>query len=76
MNKLVITGPNKAEFIKTDIPKINESQILVKTICTAISTGTEIRVYEGIPLIKTINSCFLTCLGITQLKMDILLLVK
>jgi len=52
MNKLVITGPNKAEFIKTDIPKINESQILVKTICTAISTGTEIRVYKGISIDK------------------------
>jgi threonine dehydrogenase-like Zn-dependent dehydrogenase len=52
MNKLVITGPNKAEFIKTDIPRINESQILVKTICTAISTGTEIRVYKGISIDK------------------------
>ena len=53
MNKLVITGPNKAEFIETDIPRINESQILVKTICTAISTGTEIRVYRGISIDAT-----------------------
>ena len=52
MHKLVITGSNKAEFIEVDIPKISSKQILVKTICTAISTGTEIRVYNGISIDK------------------------
>ena len=50
MNKLLITGPNKAELVKTAIPAINTNQILIKTICTAISTGTEIRVYRGISI--------------------------
>ena len=50
MKKLVVTGPNTADFITTEIPSINTNQILVKTICTAISTGTEIRVYKGISI--------------------------
>ena len=50
MHKLVITGSNKAEFVEIEIPTINKEQILVKTTCTAISTGTEIRVYKGISI--------------------------
>ena len=60
MHKLVITGSNKAEFIEVDIPKISTKQILVKTICTAISTGTEIRVYNGISIDKNNSLMFPT----------------
>ena len=60
MHKLVITGSNKAEFIEVDIPKISSKQILVKTICTAISTVTEIRVYNGISIDKNNSLMFPT----------------
>ena len=50
MQRLIITGPCKAQFEDVPIPKCQSDGILVKTLVTAISTGTEIRVYRWIPV--------------------------
>ena len=50
MQRLIITGPCKTEFEDIPTPKCSNDGILVKTLVTAISTGTEIRVYRWIPV--------------------------
>ena len=48
--RLVITGPRKAGFQEVPDPGCPADGLLVRARMTAISTGTELRVYRGIPV--------------------------
>ena len=48
MKRLLITGPKKAEFADAPLPGCPSNGVLVKAKVTAISAGTEVRVYRGI----------------------------
>ncbi len=48
--RLVIRGPRQAEFEEVPVPECTSDGILVRARTTAISTGTELRVYRGIPV--------------------------
>ena len=50
MKRLVVTGPRQVEFEDVPIPDCPRDGVLAKAIVTAISTGTEIRVYRRIPV--------------------------
>ena len=50
MKRLVVTGPRQVEFEDVPIPECPRDGVLAKAIVTAISTGTEIRVYRWIPV--------------------------
>ena len=50
MKRLVVTGPRQVEFEDVPIPECPRDGILAKAIVTAISTGTEIRVFRWIPV--------------------------
>ncbi len=50
MKRLVVTGPRQVEFEDVSIPDCPRDGVLAKAIVTAISTGTEIRVYRRIPV--------------------------
>ena len=50
MKRLVITGPRQASFDDVDIPECPPDGLLVRANVTAVSTGTEIRVYRYIPV--------------------------
>lgn len=41
MRQIVFTEYAKAELLSTQCPELNENSVLIKTVCTAISTGTE-----------------------------------
>jgi len=41
------TGPGQVEIRKTSLPPLTHGQMLVETICSAISPGTEMLVYRG-----------------------------
>ena len=48
--RLVIRGPRQAEFEDVSVPECPPNGLLVRARTTAISTGTELRVYRGIPV--------------------------
>lgn len=50
MKRLVITGPRQASFDDVDVPDCPPDGLLVRANVTAVSTGTEIRVYRYIPV--------------------------
>lgn len=50
MKRLVITGPRQASFDDVDVPECPPDGLLVRANVTAVSTGTEIRVYRYIPV--------------------------
>ena len=50
MKRLVVTGPKQVEFEEISIPKCLDNGLLVKSVATAVSTGTELRVYRWIPV--------------------------
>ena len=50
MKRLVITGPRQASFDDVDIPDCPPDGLLIRANVTAVSTGTEIRVYRFIPV--------------------------
>ena len=50
MKRLVVTGPRQVEFQDVPIPDCPRDGVLAKAIATAISTGTETRVYRRIPV--------------------------
>ena len=50
MKRLVITGPRQVKFEDVPIPECPSNSVLVKAMVTAISTGTEIRVYRWLPV--------------------------
>jgi 2-desacetyl-2-hydroxyethyl bacteriochlorophyllide A dehydrogenase len=44
---LVLTAPKQIEIRETSLPAPKENEVLVQTICSAISAGTEMLVYRG-----------------------------
>jgi polar amino acid transport system substrate-binding protein len=50
LKKLMVTGPKQAVFAEVPMPKCASDEVLVKAKITAISTGTELRVYRNIPV--------------------------
>jgi 2-desacetyl-2-hydroxyethyl bacteriochlorophyllide A dehydrogenase len=50
MQRLIITGPRQAKFEQVDLPVCPPDGLLVRARVTAISTGTEVRVYRLIPV--------------------------
>ncbi|MBK8784813.1 MAG: zinc-binding alcohol dehydrogenase [Anaerolineales bacterium] len=44
---LFFTAPKKIEIRETTLPPLKEDEVLVETICSAISAGTEMLVYRG-----------------------------
>jgi len=50
MKRLIVTGPRQASFDEVDIPQCPDDGLLVRANVTAVSTGTEIRVYRYIPV--------------------------
>ena len=46
----MITGPKQAVFEQVPMPECSDDGLLVKAKVTAISTGTELRVYRNIPV--------------------------
>jgi threonine dehydrogenase-like Zn-dependent dehydrogenase len=52
MKQLIITGPRTAVFEEVPIPACPTDGIVVRAKLTAISTGTELRVFRAIPVDK------------------------
>ena len=50
MKRLVVTGPRQVEFEDVPIPDCPRDGVLAKAIVTAISSGTETRVYRRTPV--------------------------
>ncbi len=50
MKRLVVTGPRQVQFEDAPIPECPRDGVLARAIVTAISTGTEMRVYRRIPV--------------------------
>lgn len=44
---LFFTAPKRVEVRDADLPPLKEDEVLVRTICSAISAGTEMLVYRG-----------------------------
>lgn len=44
---LFFTAPRKIEIREMPLPQPREDEVLVETICSAISAGTEMLVYRG-----------------------------
>lgn len=44
---LFFTSIKQVEIRETDLPRLKEDEVLVETICSAISAGTEMLVYRG-----------------------------
>lgn len=47
VQSLFFTAPKKVEIRKSTLPVLKENEVLVETICSAISAGTEMLVYRG-----------------------------
>ena len=45
--KIYFTGPGQVEVRQSPLPPLTQGQMLVETICSAISPGTEMLVYRG-----------------------------
>ena len=50
MKQLLITGPREAEFREVPRPEVPPEGLLVRARLTAVSTGTELRVYRAVPV--------------------------
>ena len=50
MKQLIVTGARQAEFEEVDQPACGATDVLVRSRTTAISTGTELRVYRASPV--------------------------
>jgi len=46
-HSLYFTAPKQVEIRNTDLPPLKEDEVLVVTICSAISAGTEMLIYRG-----------------------------
>ncbi len=44
---LIFTAPGNVEIFEAPLPSLKEDEVLVKTVCSAISAGTEMLVYRG-----------------------------
>jgi len=50
------TSPRKVEIYEVDLPALNPDKVLVETMCSAISAGTEMLVYRGeFPQLKDVH---------------------
>jgi 2-desacetyl-2-hydroxyethyl bacteriochlorophyllide A dehydrogenase len=47
VQSLFFTAPKKVEIRETTLPVLKENEVLVESICSAISAGTEMLVYRG-----------------------------
>ena len=47
VQNLFFTAPKKVEIRESTLPILKENEVLVETICSAISAGTEMLVYRG-----------------------------
>lgn len=45
--RIIIEAPKKVGFIKEELPPLGDNQVLVRTIASGISTGTEMSIYRG-----------------------------
>jgi threonine dehydrogenase-like Zn-dependent dehydrogenase len=45
---LVLTGPKELEYLKTALPELGDDEVLVKSVASGISHGTEMNVYRGV----------------------------
>jgi 2-desacetyl-2-hydroxyethyl bacteriochlorophyllide A dehydrogenase len=53
---LFFTAPRKAEIREIPLPSLKEDEVLVETVCSAISAGTEMLVYRGeFPQLKDVH---------------------
>ena len=53
---LFFTAPRKVELRETPLPPLQDDEVLVETICSAISAGTEMLVYRGeFPKLKDVH---------------------
>jgi len=50
MRQLLITGPRQAEWFEADLPPCPADCVVVNALRSAVSVGTELRVYRGIPV--------------------------
>ena len=50
MKRLIVTGPKQASFDDVPVPDCPPDGLLVRANVTAISTGSEIRVYRWVPV--------------------------
>jgi threonine dehydrogenase-like Zn-dependent dehydrogenase len=50
MKRLIITGPCEARFEEAPLPACPSHGIVVRAVLTAISPGTELRVYRAVPV--------------------------
>ncbi len=50
MKQLIITGPKQANFDDLEMPVCAQDGVIVRARVTAISTGTELRVFRAIPV--------------------------
>lgn len=44
---LVFTAPRRVEVLTAPLPRLQDDEVLVETLCSAISAGTEMLVYRG-----------------------------
>jgi 2-desacetyl-2-hydroxyethyl bacteriochlorophyllide A dehydrogenase len=53
---LFFTAPRRIEICETPLPRLKDDEALVKTVCSAISAGTEMLVYRGeTPRVKDVH---------------------
>ena len=50
MKRLLVTGPQQVAFEETERPVCTDDTVVLRAGLTAISTGTELRVYRAIPV--------------------------
>ncbi|MCS6992998.1 MAG: zinc-binding alcohol dehydrogenase [Anaerolineales bacterium] len=56
---LTFTAPHRVELVTRDLPPLAEGQVLVQTLLSAISPGTEMLVYRGqFPRNMPVDACF------------------
>ena len=56
---LFFTAPQRVELREAPLPALKEDEVLVETVCSAISAGTEMLVYRGqFPQMQDVNDAF------------------
>lgn len=56
---LFFTAPSQVEILEQDLPALQSGEVLVESLCSAISPGTEMLVYRGLlPKDVPVDECF------------------
>ena len=56
---LFFTAPHIVELRETPLPALKDDEVLVETVCSAVSAGTEMLVYRGqFPQMQDVNDAF------------------